>query len=109
MACSKELKHVDTLDIKVHFNYHSTERCALIGTSFNTLYGMDYQAFSEFLKDEVPQLYKLNTLRVCFQDDEGTYVDLTSKNFHRFLRLSTFAFKTEVPKINIKVMEVSCN
>lgn len=103
MACSK--LSPDNLDIKVHFHYHGIERCALIDTSFNTVYGMDYTAFSEFLKDEIPQLYKLNTLRVCFRDDEGTYIDLSSKNYHRFLRLSTFAFKSDVPKINIKVLE----
>ena len=47
----------------------------------------------------------MNALRVCFQDDEGTFIDLTPKNYHRFLRLSTYAFKTDVPKINIKVLE----
>ena len=80
-------------------------RCSLIDTNFNALYGMDYHAFAEFLKEEIPQLFKLSALRVCFQDDEGTFIDLTPQNYHRFLRLSTFAFKTDVPKINIRVSE----
>ena len=95
----------DTLDIKVFYNYHGGERCSLIDTNFNSLYGMDYAAFTDFLKEEIPQQFKLNALRVCFQDDEGTFIDLTPKNYHRFLRLSTYAFKTDVPKINIKVLE----
>ena len=32
-------------------------------------------------------------------------IDMTSKNFHRFLRLSTFTFQSDIPKINIKVLE----
>ena len=103
MACSK--LSPDVLDIKVHYSYHGGERCALVDTTFKNLYSMDYGGFANFLKDEIPQLFKLQTLRVCFQDDEGTYIDLTSKNYHRFLRLSTNAFKTDVPKINIKVLE----
>ena len=104
MACSKHTP-ADTLDIKVHYTYHGGERCSLIDTNFNALYGMDYHAFAEFLKEEIPQLFKLSALRVCFQDDEGTFIDLTPQNYHRFLRLSTFAFKTDVPKINIRVSE----
>ena len=40
MACSK--LSPDVLDIKVHYSYHGGERCALVDTTFNNLYGMDY-------------------------------------------------------------------
>ena len=69
--------------------------------TLNNLYGLDNIGFANFLKDEIPQLFKLQTLRVCFQDDEGAYVYLIVKNYHRFLRLSTHAFKTNAPRINI--------
>ena len=60
----------DVLDIKVHYSYHGGEGCALIDTTFNNLYGLDYIGFANFLKDEIHQLFKLQTLRVCFQEDE---------------------------------------
>ena len=66
---------------------------------------MDFDSFISFLKNEVPYLTRLDTLRICFQDEEKTYIDMTSKNFHRFLRLSTFTFQSDIPKINIKVLE----
>lgn len=66
---------------------------------------MDFDAFMSFLKEEIPYLNRLDTLRVCFQDEEKTYIDMTPKNYHRFLRLSTFTFQSDVPKINIKVLE----
>ena len=51
-------------DIKVHYSNHGGERCALIDRTFNNLYGVDYIGFADFLKDEFPQLFKLQTLRV---------------------------------------------
>ena len=104
MSFSKEAKH-DILDIKVHYQYHGIERCGLIDTTFNSMYGMDYDSFITFLKDEIPQLNRLDTVRICFQDEEKTYIDMTPKNYHRFLRLSTHSFQSDVPKINIKVLE----
>ncbi|MCG8033322.1 MAG: hypothetical protein JAZ03_14240 [Candidatus Thiodiazotropha taylori] len=101
---SKDIRN-DALDIKVHYQYHGSERCGLVDTTFNSLYGMDFEAFMSFLKDEIPQLNRLDTLRVCFQDEEKTYIDMTPKNYHRFLRLSTFTFQSDIPKINIKVLE----
>ena len=66
---------------------------------------MDFVAFTSFLKDEVPYWNCLDTLWVCFQDDEKTYIDMTPKNYHRFWWLSTFMFQSDIPKINIKVLE----
>ena len=60
----------DVLDIKVHYSYHGGEGCALIDTTFNNLYGLNYIGFANFLKDEIHRLSKLQTLRVCFQEDE---------------------------------------
>ena len=34
---------------------------------FRFLYGMDYDFFVPFLKDVIPQLIHLDTLRICFQ------------------------------------------
>lgn len=97
----------DAIDIKVHYTYHSQQRCGLIDTTFNKLYSMDYFSFVEHLKIEIPQLNKLEVLRVCFMDEEKTYIDLTAKNFHRFLRLATVCFQSDIPKINLKVLEGS--
>ena len=104
MSHSKELRS-DSLDIKVHYQYHGGERCGLVSASFSSLYGMDFDAFISYLKDEVPYLTRLDTLRICFQDEEKTYIDMTPKNFHRFLRLSTFTYQSDIPKINTKVLE----
>lgn len=106
MSFSKEVKSGnDALDIKVHYQYHGNERCGLVDTTFNSLYGMDFDSFVGFLKDEIPQLLRLDTLRICFQDEEKSYIDMTPRNFHRFLRLSTYTFQSDIPKINIKVLE----
>lgn len=60
----------------------------------------------DFLKNEISQLLKLDMMRMCFLDEEGTYTDLSAKNYHRFLnKLATFCFNSEVPKKNIKVLE----
>ena len=104
MSHSKELRN-DALDIKVHYQYHGGERCGLVYATFSSLYGMDFDAFMSFLKEEIPYLNRLDTLRVCFQDEEKTYIYMTPTNYHRFLRLSTFTFQSDVPKINIKVLE----
>ena len=66
---------------------------------------MDFDTFISFLKDEVPYLTRLDNLRLCFQDEEKIYIDQTPKNFHTFLQLSTFTFQSDIPKINIKVLE----
>ena len=57
MACTKQLC--------------GGERCSLIDTNFNALYGRDYYAFTVFLKEKIPQLLKLSTLHMCFKDVEG--------------------------------------
>ena len=72
MSHSKEIRN-DSLDIKVHYQYHGGERCGLVSASFSSLYGMDFDSFISFLKDEVPYLTRLDTLRICFQDEEKTY------------------------------------
>ncbi|XP_045207107.1 uncharacterized protein LOC123559398 [Mercenaria mercenaria] len=109
MSLSKltEVTKNDALDIKVHYSYHGQQRCGLIDTTFNNLYSMDYFSFINHLKCEIPQLNKLEVLRVCFMDEEKTYIDLTAKNFHRFLRLATLCFQSDIPKINLKVLEGS--
>ena len=110
MACSKVKtfeNDMDTLDIKVHYIYHGMERCGLTDVSFSDLYTMDYCEFSKFLAREIPQLARLDVMRISFLDDEKSYVDLTPRNFHRFVRLSTYTFKSNNPRINIKVLEGS--
>ena len=49
--------------------------------------------FCSFLRTEVPRLGKFQVTRVCFLDMENEYIDITERNFHRFVR------------INIKVIE----
>ena len=59
MSLSKSVSSSDSVDLKIHFTYHGMERCSLVDTTFNKIYGMDYPAFEAFLKDEVPQLLRL--------------------------------------------------
>ena len=108
MSHSKELPgKSDAIDIKVHYVYHGAERCGLVDINFTDLYTMGYTQFTEFLKGEIPQLSRLSVMRISFLDDEKTYVDLTPRNFHRFIRLATYSFKSQVPKINVKIQEGS--
>ena len=97
----------DSIDIKVHYIYHGGERCGLVDMQFNDLYSMNYEEFGQFLREEIVQLKRLNVLRISFLDDEKTYIDLSPRNFHRFIKLATHSFQTDTPKINIKVSEGS--
>ncbi|XP_053403747.1 uncharacterized protein LOC123524212 [Mercenaria mercenaria] len=106
MASSKFVGS-DPVDIKVHYEYHGTQRCALIDCNYADLFGMGYTEFEHFLKSEIPFLQRLFVLKISFLDDENTYVDLTERNYHRFLKLATHAFKSGTPKISVKVQEGS--
>ena len=68
---------------------------------------MGYEKFTEFLKVEIPQLSRLSVMRGSFLDDEKKCIYLTPRNFHRFIRLATYSFKSQVPKINVKIQEGS--
>ena len=59
MSHSKEIRN-DSLDIKVHYQYHGGERCGLVSASFSSLYRMDFDSFISFLKDEVPYLTRID-------------------------------------------------
>lgn len=100
-------KNDDLIDLKVKFDYNGQQRCALIDVMYSELYSMDFLTFSEFLTREIPQLQRISVLRISFLDEEQTYIDLTKRNFHRFLRLSTHTFKSATPKINLLVQEGS--
>lgn len=97
----------ETVDIKVHYTYNGTQRCSLIDCAYPKLYEMCFEEFADYLHEEVPQLKRLDKVKsLTFLDDEDTYVDLTPRNFHRFVRLACVG-KSEVPKVNIKVLEGS--
>lgn len=97
----------DAIDIKVHYVYHGSDRCGLVDINFTELYTMGYDEFTQFLKEEIPALSRLSVMKVSFLDDEKTYIDLTPRNFHRFIRLATYSFKSQVPKINVRIQEGS--
>ena len=106
MSNSKELPgKSDAIDIKCHYVYHGIDRCGLVDINFTDLFSMGYVEFTEFLKSEIPQLSRLYVMRISFLDDEKTYIDLTPRNFHRFIRLATYSFESQVPKINVKIQE----
>lgn len=111
MSLSKETlalpSKTDAIDIKVHYVYHGIDRCGLVDINFTELYTMGYDDFTLFLKEEIPALSRLSVMRVSFLDDEKTYIDLTPRNFHRFIRLATYSFKSQVPKINVRIQEGS--
>ena len=106
MAYSKGIP-TDSIDIKVHYTYHGADRCGLVDMQFNDLYSMNYEEFGLFLRDEIAQLKRLSVLRISFLDDEQTYIDLSPRNFHRFIKLATHSFQSDTPKINIKISEGS--
>lgn len=80
---------------------YGADRCRLVDINCNDLYSMGYNEFSQFLKEEILQLNCLNVMWTSFLDDEKTYIDLTPRNFHRFIRLASSSFKAALPKINI--------
>ena len=97
----------DFIDLKVHYEYYGQSRCSLVDVGYSALYAMEYSDLVDFLKCEIPQVNKLTVVRLAFMDDEGTFIDLTARNFHRFLRLSTQCFQNQTPRITIKVIEGS--
>lgn len=104
---SKFLKD-DMIDIKIHSDYNGDVRCSLVESSMTDLYGMNYREFCNYLNGEVPRLRKFHVMRVWFLDNENEYIDLTDRNFHRFVRLASKpSGHSDTLKINIKVTEGS--
>lgn len=96
----------DLVDIKVHTEFSGDTRCSLIEASMGNLYSMTYAEFCNFLQEEIPRLVKFQVLRVSFLDLENEYIELTDRNFHKFVRLATKSCgKTDSLRINIKVSE----
>lgn len=76
-------------------------RDVLIILDCSELQSLDFDKFCEYLKEEVGFLRRLEILRLCFLDDEGTYVDVTERNFCHFQRKAL----TGAQRINLKVFD----
>ena len=105
---ASKLLPADPVDIKVHTDLNGDIRCSLIEASMGNLYSMTYSDFCNFLLEEIPRLTKFQVLRVSFLDLENEYIELTERNFHKFVRLATKSCgSTDTLRINIKVSEGS--
>lgn len=94
------------MDLKIYSDYNGDVRCSLVEASLSDIYSMTYVEFCSFLRTEVPRLGKFQVMRVCFLDMENEYIDLTERNFHRFVRLASKpSGYSDTIRINIKVTE----
>jgi hypothetical protein len=100
MACSKLLTE-ETIDVKVVYEYYGKSRCALLDIQPSVLYTHNLDAFMEFVLEEIPYLRRLQVHRLCFLDEEGTYVDVNDRNFSKFIK----SIMSGSSKITVKMLD----
>jgi hypothetical protein len=88
---------MEDVDFKVHYDYHNTERCTAFSVAFDVLTCIDYADFSRIVQDNVPYLRRLASVRICFKDQEGHWVDVDERNYTKFVKTGKL--------INIRVVD----
>jgi hypothetical protein len=100
MACSK-LFSEEPIDVKIVYDYYGKSRCALLDIKPSVLYTHNLSDFTEFVLDEVPYLRRLIAHRICFLDEENMYVDVTDKNFSKFVK----SVMSRSSKITVNILD----
>jgi hypothetical protein len=85
--------------LKIHFNNHGVKRVSPLSIEFSEL--TSFIGLKSAIIAEVKGISAMSAPVFAYQDEEGDYVDLIEKHYHRFLK---FVSLTD-SNINIKVFE----
>lgn len=87
----------EEIQVKVHYDYHGSERCTPIFIDFEILSALTLDDFLDYLKNEVPYLRRMQQIRLCFMDKEKHWVDLVTSIYPTFIKAG--------PLVNVKVLD----
>jgi hypothetical protein len=88
---------LEEIDFKVHYDYHSSDRCTPFSAVFDVLKCIEFGDFCQVIQDHVPYLRRLTSVRITYKDEEGHWVDVDERNYSKFIKTGKL--------INIRVVD----
>ena len=102
--------YMDLIDVKVHYLSHGVDRCVYLELDRPELENFGYAGFCHKIQHEIPAFSVVDTkaLRVMYKDDQGDWIDVNDKTFHKLIRAAHQDSKSGPnPRVNVKVFEGS--
>ena len=105
MAFSKTFSTADVLELVVHYEYYGNERCTPLDIGVADLLNLGEYGLTAFIGSKIQYIGRMSCVRLCFRNEENSWVDLNETSFPRLLRHARRSSTSDVATLHIRVVD----